>query len=271
MNLKIDPAIHQEQFNFNYQNNDQQQQQQPSNHVTQQPNHERQSQSIQSQQQSDQLLPKRRQVDAMTIQTKSAPIKSPYNMKPSSQPPQSYTCTDSIQQPGTPDDDDYRHNYQDLTPVINMFYDGAENGQPASSRNSGSESELPPTTSNFMYQVTSGAPKPANHVDDQSRKPPTSGGNIIRSTALINLNPPPQHFQQLQESNNNASIIVRATTSSNSAGFHGYPHFTHMDGAQIDYCASPFQSPASTPYPIMYNYLPQDNQDYYPPDCMRSD
>lgn len=243
MNLKIDPAVQQEQFHTSYLNNGQQQ---PGNNESQ-PNHERSTEAPKT------------CLAGGTLGIRPRPVSAngQYSVPSgaSSQPPQSYAYADNIQQPGTPDDDDYRHRYQDLSPVINLFHGASNSGQPVRNRTA-SAPEQPPSTSNFMYQVTSCA----------SKTPPTSGIGINTQTTAL-MSQTSQHFQQPQEANNSSNNIIGAT--SNNAGPQGYPPLAQMDGAHIDYCASPFQSPASTPYPMMCNYLPQDIHDYYPPDCMR--
>lgn len=249
MNLKIEPAIQQEQFHTGYLSNSPQQ---PGNNGSQ-PNHDR---SIESQRQHE-LAKTSLAGGTLGIRPRPVSANSHYSVPPSatSQPPQSYAYADSIQQPGTPDDDDYRHRYQDLSPVINLFHNGASNGQPVRNRTA-SAPEQPPSTSNFMYQVTSCT----------SKTTPTSGIGINTQTTAP-MSQSSQHFQQPQETNNTSNTIIGPT--SNNSGPQGYPPLAQIDGAHIDYCASPFQSPASTPYPMMCNYLPQDIHDYYPPDCMR--
>lgn len=197
-----------------------------------------------------------------------------------------YTYADSIQQPGTPDDDDYQHNYQDLSPVINLFHSGPSQGRNRLGSVSASDTR-PPSTTNFMYQVTNSGKSSALGEHSQTSSTLAPAGNITQSTASQN-DQNPQHFQQpvsqqVAAINNNNDTTTTTTNTTNSviiqpvggsgnanlASFVGYTTFTHMDGAHIDYCASPFQSPASTPYPVMCNYTQQDMHDYYPPDCMR--
>lgn len=273
MNLKIDPTIHHDQFNSNYHNNEPQQPQ-PQNHSALQlacNNNKPASQPPETLKINDS--------SGMTFQnTVNTVNEESYSIQtsaPSSdQASRSYNYVDVIQQPGTPDDDDYRHNYQDISAMVNMFNNGSlSNGQ--TSRDRASFETTPMTTSNFVYQVSAGSsrvPKTVTTRPDQHpprltgvQPPEATGGDLLSSTSS-NQNHTSQQFQQQHTSQNGP---ISQTTTDSLGAVQTYPILTYMDGAHIDYCASPFQSPASTPYPRMNNYLPPEHQDYYPPDCIR--
>lgn len=144
----------------------------------------------------------------------------------------SYTYFGAMPQPGTPDDDDYLHHYQDTLPPINRhLFSAASNPsvQPSEGPYMQMQHDVPKekTTSQFI-------------MNNNGHQPNTSAASATISVAAPHI------------------------------------HFTHLNVSQMDSCASPFQSPASTPYPV--SAVPASNsclsgpdiqQDYYSTDCIR--
>lgn len=146
-----------------------------------------------------------------------------------------------LQPPGTPDDDDYQHNYQNMLPTSRNSYNSTTvMTQANTTRGNG-----PTTSGNFNYQQSN-----VKHHRAEDETLVTDNTNT--STTLMNTNEEQPQFGA------NVNAIQTSTAS----------HINFINNSQMDSCASPFQSPASTPYPVMAGYN-QDITDYYSDDFIR--
>lgn len=222
-----------------------------------------------------------------------------------------------IQQPGSPDDDDYRHNYQDITSVNRHLFDTATTNcqHNLTTTASGIDTIQPVHTHQSMapcgkmITTSSSGNEGDNYIYQQS----TMANNKIphrrgpQATILDNRpqqqTPQPQsqsqsqlHQQKQQQQisdnrnspSNSTEHQVNAETNgltnqsdehhhgsyienslNNSQENHNMLNLSHMSSSYIDSCASPFQSPTSTPYPLIGSYLTNDIQDYYSDDCLQ--
>jgi len=154
-----------------------------------------------------------------------------------------------VQQPGSPDDDDYRHNYQDTF---------AAKLPVARAASSVSSRDPPPAAEGFLYH-------PNDRIKQIQQGSESMLDGTVRNTASSSSNTP------LNGDANCASDALPSSTHFNanigSASNNNIVYLTSMSNATFDSCASPFQSPAHTPYPTMGGYLSQEIQDYYSNDC----
>lgn len=215
---------------------------------------------------------------------------------------------DIIQQPGTPDDDDYRHNYQDITSVNRHLFDTAATScQNITTTTTSGSATIPPVHTHQtmaqcgkMITTASTGNDSNNYIYQQSTMINSTSGKMIPhrrgQNAIISDNRPQQQQQnnqqqqqqqhQLSDNRNNPSS--NNAPSSELANQNNEPHgsyienplsnlqennnmlnLSHMSCSYIDSCASPFQSPTSTPYPLIGSYLTPDIQDYYSDDCLQ--
>lgn len=198
-----------------------------------------------------------------------------------------------IQPPGTPDDDDYGHNYQDVPSVNRHLFDTATATttscditmpQMAPLRSVAQARNLPTTStsstgdtnhnSNYNYQTsttnTNKLPHQSAVLNHRQRQQPTHSVTIdhhlTSSSATINNDHPNttetselanQPHQQQTSYVGNQLTTLQDTNN------------TIMSSSNVESCASPFQSPASTPHHLNGNYWTHDIQDYYSDDCLQ--
>lgn len=190
----------------------------------------------------------------------------------------------TIQQPGTPDDDDYQHNYQDMLPLSGHFLSSTTNIatlQPAHG------SQTIPLTgingdANFGYHQQPCGPMASGCVaapagtttDDHNHSSMQPNDDKYLNSALSVTPAGPSLQVSLAGGSQTQPAPLRPTVQAgpaSSLGASGNVHLInhHMGVTHMDACASPFQSPASTPYPtISSNYPIQDMmQDYCSSGC----
>lgn len=234
---------------------------------------------------------------------------------------QSSSYQDYQPRSGTPDDDDYRHNYHDLNrpmvgPAIIPFsqsFPAQLAQQPASHEsfltyNTISYPPLAPVVDNAYQQQQQQqqpivqvrhSPKVVAPLGDgethQSRHQPAAPMPDCCSNGTVNkqgkspgtLTQAGEPFEQLG-SNDNSNVGQESSTEvdqrqvdarqqfEQSSSASKYPTLAHLNlnfnesvaSAEIDF-ASPFQSPASTPYPMINgaSYLASESQDYCSGEC----
>lgn len=157
-----------------------------------------------------------------------------------------------ILQPGTPDDDDYQHNYQDISSTNRHLLSTV-------------------TTPHLHTQTSTGFTQlqPHSAIKTSNNETCLMDTNLSNSARLNDAN---SHLGS--HTTFSSDLINGGQPSSTSLGLGGgcpQMHFSHVNSTLIDSCASPFQSPASTPYPQqMGTYISSDIPDYYSTsDCMR--
>lgn len=217
-----------------------------------------------------------------------------------------YNYSNIIQQPGTPDDDDYKHNYQDITSVNRHLFDTANSCHNIITTTSSATITASPINSSVQSVARNGEMITAssnnrtdnnNYISYQqsivdSNKATHQRGQPVAAV----LDNRPQQQQQHQPSDNrnspNNNNNNQSTTENNGLTTNQNQHqqghsyadnllnasqdnnnmlnqLSHMSSSYIDSCASPFQSPTSTPYPLIGSYLSHDIQDYYSDDCLQ--
>lgn len=196
-----------------------------------------------------------------------------------------------IQQPGTPDDDDYRHNYQDmLSPLTGHFltssstsslqlahssplgggtgfaaaaaYGGHQHcpapGEGNGFANQPMSSHCVPTTSSSMttlhhhhqpQQLSTTAPLSDTNNCDADNK---YISNVLQSQPPFNNSamPATQPIGTMRQ-HPAALVLAGGAPSTSGGGMHLLQHQMMSVNHSMETCASPFQSPASTPYPSM--------------------
>lgn len=217
----------------------------------------------------------------------------------------------TIQQPGTPDDDDYRHNYQDVLPLSGHFLASSSHVttlQPAHSSQAPAPAAPPQqqasislsggaasaNSNNFagyhhqqpfgpaMVGVTCVTTTPTTtdghtpmmqsmndgkYISSVLQSQPPFNGVAANNVPIIPVSSSGRdHIQSTMAPHRPTMLATTGPPPSNN--IHLLNH--HMNVTHMDACASPFQSPASTPYPSMSsNYPIQDMmmQDYCSSGC----
>lgn len=190
--------------------------------------------------------------------------------------------------PRSPDDDDYRHNYQDMLPAIHrMSSSGEARFEDKTSLIATSQPPLTTNVNGFTYNNRQAAstcnPRPGfaphNHeVQNQANLPskPSVGQNTNLTFAGSDGHAQPvANVRSAHNSLGSTELGQQASLGqqqglamANSQHLH---HLATFAGAHMDSCASPFQSPASTPYPGVSSggFVSHDLIDYCSDDCLR--
>lgn len=207
------------------------------------------------------------------------------------------TCPSESYMPrrtGTPDDDDYSHNYLGSTPmdchmaigslpIYQGGYSGGGGGgtggdtavqAPASSGNNAVNFLYPqPSTSDVVPKVSpshgDSSTKIKDHPSnaDHSTSAMSTGATQSQCTIIAHNNHHPHQLrQQFSRDNTNSMPSASSISGSSIASAH---QLSNIYNSSIDFCASPFQSPASTPYPVMGNYLSDISDCCLNNDCVR--
>lgn len=167
----------------------------------------------------------------------------------------------AIQPPGTPDDDDYRHNYQHIEPTMFTNFPMTTNQMFGSSHQQNqSISQIPAVTSSE-----------ANLVSIPPRSLASANTNIQGCNLYLIEGPDFTNKTNDTDYHPNQTNLTTATTTTTSSSSTNIsvPHSNYegssqdpvmtiplqnnclinINSSRFDTCASPFQSPASTPYP----------------------
>lgn len=138
----------------------------------------------------------------------------------------------SIQPPGTPDDDDYRHNYQHIEPTLFTNLQ-ASNHQMLATQHSDLGHSMTPSARPMNSQavlISSTSSTPYDSYNDHDFR--CSDKQAYQSTGT-------PHTGYESPVQNRAKIVLQNTCMIN------------VNSSRFDTCASPFQSPASTPFSHM--------------------
>jgi len=144
-----------------------------------------------------------------------------------------------VQRSGTPDDDDYRHNYQDLNrPIVG---DAFLFSQTVSAQMAGIQATRAVSAVPFEYHPTSDCCENQGTRRDRIESVHFVGNNQTDSN------------QQNCNSNPNGQLVRHQPAAQHHRPHHlrSTPTHLHLNCADADLCASPFQSPAGTPYPMI--------------------
>lgn len=176
-----------------------------------------------------------------------------------------YEYLSVIQPPGSPDDDDYRHNYQDVLMdccrpstignVSNIVGSITIHNNPVVE----SQQEL----NNGHHHSQSSYTQTNN---EESTTHLENNGAVIEATQIAqgdtnnNSNELDTNGETVDESNFNQTGVGECLQQT----------FSALHGIHYDPCASPFQSPTSTPHPMMIpNYMNQELQSCCSNECVR--
>lgn len=192
----------------------------------------------------------------------------------------------TIQQPGTPDDDDYQHNYQDMPPLNCHFLNSSAAHGSQATQTISLTGAANNNGGNFggYHQQQSFAPMATTSITTTASTSTDTGHLVAPHNSIMQHNEGNKYISSVIQSQppfNSTGIIPAAnssrgshisspirpalqTAATTSCNIHLINH--QMNVNHMDACASPFQSPASTPYPSMStgNYPIQDlMQDAY--------
>lgn len=200
----------------------------------------------------------------------------------------------------SPDDDDYRHNYQDMSPTIHrlgVFGETRVANDKVTPLQVNASDHLANSTglnsNGFTYNHRNQAGTcnsrqtfNSQHLTQEIRN---SASLCVKSNAAQGLNFNFNGPETLNHSPVDTGLtqtapnheVPRSLTGRASVGHHPelaivenhqqFHHLTTFAGAHMDSCASPFQSPASTPYPGIASsgFVSNDLPDYCSDDCLR--
>lgn len=131
-----------------------------------------------------------------------------------------------------------------------------------------------PLNHRTTFSLYQGDQQPQQHAPPQQQIPPSLSSQHAPSVAQLhsNTNTPSSsnNINNNNNNNNNCSLsgAINSTITSNNNINYGYTAHSWLDSS-----ASPFQSPASTPYPsaTYSGYVTHQDmiQDYYSDDCSR--
>lgn len=167
---------------------------------------------------------------------------------------QRYGYSTFIQQPGSPDDDDYRHtNYQDFGPLPTISDQQHQQHQQTQHHYNlmiNTSHQFQPSTSSSSVSGASNFSSIYNHHSPVIK----SNTNLDASMSVV---APQASSVATVSTPNNAYLTNEFILNNHQLAYMSNSH--HFDA-----CASPFQSPASTPYPSTAPLNIQQDHQYYP-------